>query len=482
MAIQNFIEFATNRIRPDVFQEYLDGPFQQGDFSGKDESTLDFTKLGWLMSVRSDMNKKGTVTAEIDQLVADIFVMLSSEDSGAILNHHTLSNGNYNILQQLVFDNRANKDYDLFADNDYISGFQAAVEDLLYSVSDTSQMSAAEMIVEYGLNESVSAFDVERLGSNSTDAVASRRFCIQMQAIRKRASERLTQEEGAPEGNAAKVYNVISQKLTDSPPTSYNAYFYKNPTSQTSAIPKNEVSRLVTFLSQDLLKQEIEDVMATVPADGEVNIIASAIQSSVGNATGLSSSQVNFDASRYKSETSSLEANQGYSPLFYYISRYRGTCKKDILDAMAVKFSPLAITISDEANDGFTPLGLLAHYLEIIDGEWSNPEAVEFISSAVAPFAGLSSVYKRMSALGSARDFTGGATSNAFGVVNNILLKINSQHSAWWEAEQADDASTATVSDFESTYNTLVDAVLGGLGITYSVYGTWMHEFGKEIE
>jgi len=479
MAIKNFIEFATDKIHPDVFSEYRESNYSEGDFTGSDSSTLDFTKLGWVMSIREKMKRENTLTSDVDTLINEMFSMESSDESGTKSNYKTLSNGNYNLLQQLVFDNRANDDFSF--DFSYISSFGEAMTALLYDKFDDNQMSAAEMVIEFGLHNAVGALDIDKLGSESTDSIASKRFSVYMYAYQKAAAESVSIPDGT--GKAAKTLNVVRSKVDAGLVSKYNGFYFQNATSQSSAAyPKNEISRMVSFLSHNLLEGYIGKIIEDLGAPDESSIFASAISSAVSGTSGFSSTQVRFDADAYKARVEGSVHNMGYSPLYFYISRYKTECRKSILDEMSKAFSPLAISIGSSLNDGFTPLSLLASYMEIGDDDsWVNSDMASFIMDVISSVSSAQNSFEVFASLGSVRDFTGGKTNNAFGTVNNIFSTINARHKSWWAEESAKEDNSSTIDDFKSTFDSLSGSIFSGGAFSYSNYKIWMFEYGKEI-
>jgi hypothetical protein len=480
MAINNFISFATDRIHPDVFTEYQQNHYEEGDFTGADASTLDFTKLGWMISVREKMRVEGTLTNDVDTLINDIFNMSLTTESGTIPNYLALSNGDYNLLQQIVYDNRMNEDFSF--DFSYIPNFNTTVmTQLLYSKFNNNQMSAAEMLVEYGLHNAISVLDINRLGTESTENLASKRFSIYMYAYQKAASEYVSIPDGT--GKAAKTLNVIRAKIAATPISEYQSFYYKNPKSQALATyPKNELARVCSFLSHDLLVQYIPKIITDIAAPPDGGIFTTALKTAVSGTTGLSSTQVLFNADTYKTQTESNTRNMGYSPLYFYINRYKTECKETVLTELAKAFSPVAVALGPDLNDGFTPLALLSYFLEIDENNhWKNQEIAAFIKSSASFVTSIANTFEAFAALGSVRDFTGGKTNNAFGTVNNIFVKINDKHKVWWAEVSADANNQLTIDDFAPAFNTLSGEVLPGTVFSYSNYKIWMFEYGKEL-
>ena len=479
MAITNFIEFATDRIHPEVFTEYQNSGYADGDFTGADGSTLDFTKLGWMISIREKMRVENTLTDEVDTLINDMFSMNATDATGTKPNYLTLSNGNYNLLQQIVFDNRSNPDFNF--DFSYITSFSDAFDALLYEKFDDNQLSAAEMIIEYGLNNAASVLDITKAGASSTESLASKRFSMYMFAYQKAASEFVSIPNGT--GKAAKVLNVIRSKIDTPLANNYNEFFYPNPMSQSSATyPKNELSRMFSFLSHDLLEAYVGKMITDLGVTDPAPLFVSAIKSAVTGTSGLGATQVSFNAEEYQSTVEANIPNNGYSPLYFYISRHKSECRKTILDEISKAFSPFAISIGVSLQDGFTPLGLLSSYLKVNENnEWNSSDIANFIKEQSAGFATMSNAFESFAALGSVRDFTGGKTNNAFGVANNIMNTINSRHSAWWAEKSAEEGNTLTIDDFNTVYDSLISSVLSGNSFSYANYKIWTFEYGKEV-
>jgi hypothetical protein len=479
MAITKFIEFATDRIHPDVFIEYQNNNYVEGDFTGADASTLDFTKVGWMISVREKMRVEGTLTNDVDTLVNNIFNMTLTDDGGTIPNYLALSNGNFNILQQIVYDNRANEAF-LF-DFSYITSFSSAMDQLLYSKFDDNQMSAAEMVIEFGLHNAVAVLDIARLGSDSSDSLASKRFSVYMYAYQKAASEFISIPDGT--GKAAKTLNAIRAKIITGLYPTYESFYFTNSLSQSSAsYPKNEISRILSYLSHELLVRYVPNIIEDLAAPLDGGVFTAALSTSVHGTTGLSKTQVTFDADGYKTRVESSVQNKGYSPLYFYINRYKTECKSAVLIELAKAFSPVAVAIGTNLNDGFTPLSLLSYYLEIDDTDhWKNQEIASFIKSSASFVTSFTNPFEAMAALGSVRDFTGGKTNNAFGTVNNVFNKINDRHNAWWTEVSSAEENQQTIDDFEPIFTILSGEVLPGTSFSYANYKIWMFEYGKEI-
>lgn len=472
MPISNFVEFATDKIYPDVLESHLDTNYVEGDFFGADESTMDFTKIGWLISCRDSMVRKGTWTQSVDDIVNRIFSLEEPGDSGTIKNYRTLSNGNFNLLQQIVFDNRNNKDFAF--SYSFIDEFDDAM-DMLYDKQDQNQMSAAEMIVEFSLNKAAIVLSESRIGSASTESIPSNRFSILMYAMQKASSESISIPDGT--GYAAKTLNVIMSKNSGN--LSYNDLLFRNPMSQAeAAYPKNEISRIVSYLGNEPLKNYIGDIVSLVPDSNENEEIMSALISSSAGSTGFGLSQVSFDTDNYITLTENHQANQGYSPLFFYISKRKSGCLHEVLEALSEVFSPLSLVLTTSSKDGFSPLSLAAHYLEISDGRWVDNDLLAFVKNSIEPVSSLDiDIYRKAAILGSVRDVTSGASSNAFGTLNNIFEKINKYNLEWWQSQGGIEG--ATIDDFESIYNGLIEELWPEM--TYSTYKIWMYEYGKEI-
>ena len=485
MPIKNFIEFATDSIHPDVFNEYKTTQYTEGDFTGADESTLDFTKLGWLMSVREDMKRKNTWTAAVDTLIIDLFDEPHQDAGGlSIPNYKTLSKGNYNLLQQLVFDNRNNDSFNLTYP--YIDEFNDKVEDMLYAKFDSNQMSAAEMIIDFGLHNAVSKLSLDKLGTESNESLSSKRFSIYMYAYQKASSESVSIPDGT--GKAAKTLNVI-QAILDNDATEglvdrYDAFYFQNPTTQSSAAyPKNELARMFSFLSHDLLEtysvKIVQNLLGNKSSTINGNpIYATALKIATAGSSGLSSSQVIFDKDAYSSRVDEFVQDKGYSPLYFYINRYRTECRKSILEELSKAFSPLAVSV----DEGFTPLALLSSHLTVgSDGAWENADIADFIKNSTLEFSTVTNSFEVFAALGSVRDFTGGKTNNMFGTFNNFLVTINTQHKSWWATASSTEGSTSTIDDFEPMFTVLAEAVFAGNALSYANYKIWMFENGKEV-
>ena len=477
--IRNFIDFCTDKIRPSVFNEYSNSQYQSGDYTGADESTQDFSKLGWMMSVRESMKTKGTWTADVDTLINSIFILTHTNEAGSTDNFKTLSNGHYNVLQQLVYDNRNNEDFTL--DFSYINSFEDKTAGMMNEKFEPSQMSANEMIVEFGLHNAASKISSANIGTRSTEQLASPALSLYMAAYKKAAIEHLTDASG--EGKAAKTLNVIRAKMTEISPLGYNAFFFQNSKTQSASLfPKNEISRVVSSLSQSLLEVFLPKIMSDISDKEDIDTLATNLKNSV-TASGLSSTQVNFDLEGYVSLLgNSYPQNTGYTPLYFYMNKYRSECKLTILNKLSEAFSPVAPNVSDNVTEGFTPLSLLAYYLDIDNNyAWTTPEIVSFIKAKAQDVVIAGNNYATLAALGSVRDFTKGKSNNSFGTINNIMLKINDRHSQWWTTVSAEAGNTLTSDDFEVKYNPLVESILGLSIMPYDTYKIWMFEYGKEV-
>ena len=473
--MENFVNYITDTINPTIINDYISGPGTSDEFVGSDPSTADYTKMGWIMSCYRRMKEANTV----DQAVKDVINQLSGySDSNGVKNYALLSPSGFNLAQQMVYDNKSVPDFSFTDSKDIITGFSSYLDDNVGSAQNSGGQSALHMIIDLGMADAIPGL-ITSYGTQSTDAETSSILSPYYLALKKKSED----EVSGITSRSTETFLAIQSTL-GSP--GYNEFNFSNAIlSGSSGDVKNEVVRYILGVSHDVLKSSIVSSGITSVAIGsiasETSDVIAALASSVTTSDGIAASKVVFDSQIYLSATSHLEGNKGYSPLMYYINKYRSEVDIDILTSLSTVFSPLAISVDETATtEGFNPVGLMAYYMTVNeDGiTWGSPAGASFIKTALTIEG--ESAYRTWAMTGNVRDFTGGASSNAFGAITNILTKINSSHQAWWNAIDKEANPDTVIHDYSSTYDILAALSLPSV-IDYAFYTMWMTEYGKEL-
>jgi len=470
--MENFVNFITDTINPALIDEYLLAEGTEADFTGSDASTADFTKIGWIMSCYRNMKEAGTADAEVDAMVARLATI--NTDNG--INYELLSQSGFNIIQQMVFDARGQTDFTFNDAIAVIPGFEAYLNANLSAAANPGGQSALHMMIDFGMVDAINSVGGD-YGSQSTDVFTSKVLAPYYLAIKKKYEDQLS---GAV-SRSSQVMDIVSVKAGA---PSYNEFVGKNSiVSGATGDVKNELSRYILSTSHETLKATIVGGELDIAVDpAEIAVANEAMSSSVEIADGIAASKTKFDTIAYQAATNSLESNRGYNPLMMYINKYRASVKGEVLTYLGSKFSSLSISVDEDGTtEGFNAVGLMAYYMLIgASGTWNSASGAAFIKTALSSITA-ATAYQIWAVSGNVRDFTSGGSSNSFGAITNILMKINDAHQAWWNELDKVANPDATIHDYELTFTSLATDVFPAL-IDYSFYKIWMVEFGREIE
>ncbi len=453
MAINNFVNFITDTITPPIIDSYPGG-ISCPDFCGSDSSTADYTKLGWVFKCYMEMKEQNLVDSEVTrvtQAIADV------NDIPTLR-----SQTGFNILQVLCYEKRGDKEFSIANNLDGIS--QSEILSLALVADNPGGQTAFHMAVDYGLKELVDEIGIENSGHIDDPGRVGDFLSPWALAIVKAG------EEATSDSSYTYRRELASLIAPAAAGKGYNEFMGPNPLySGSGGKLVNEISRVIMSTSHDVLENTIDDLITTLPASGGILTTAA-----VEVAEGISPGSVKFNVGAYTAQ----ESERGYHPLYFYLHKYRSSVKKDILDKLEDKFSPVSISVTETGDtEGFTAVSMAANYLSLDGaGGWNNPELGTWVKDVLGRCG--NSANSIWASSGSVRVFTSGSSSNAFGPITNILVKINDDHAEWW-SNQPDD-TTLTVHDYESTFSSLASQVLPG-EINYDFYRTWMVEFGKEI-
>ena len=482
--INNFVDFITDTISPDIINDYLEnGGGSPSDFVGSDESTMDYTKAGWMLKCYMDMLNKGQVTSD----VTDVTRMIMNFDClDGKKNYECISPSGYNLLQMMAYEARQYPDFVIDDVSDILD-----IDHLLANYHQTArsvgQQTFVHMIAEFMEDKLISSIDEGDIsvGKQVDDGVQNRLIAPYYLAL-KNTGDAISAGK-VPEIERSTL-DALRGHITSG--VSYREFIgddgYYTGADQ---YPTNELSKFIAASSHETIKSVVEKIpeyllpiVDTSSEQQEVRRISDALKDAAVEYGGLSISKSRFDIGRYIAGTQENEYNNGYTPMMYYVGKYRGECDINVLNRLANVYNPLALSVDNSSfSEGFTPLSVLADNMTIVGDDyssWSRPELASFIKRFVSTVSDGSNPYKTYVAAGVVFLVTNGSSNNSFGVVNNIMLKINEAHKSWYD-EQSDD--TISPSDFEDTYNTLAGAILPS-EFDYSFYASWMNEFEKNIQ
>ena len=452
----NFVNFIEDRIRPVIIQAYLDGPGTEADFIGSDGSTRDYTKFGYLLSVYYDMINEETTTSAITGIVKTISAY---QDDNNVPNYMQKSSAGYNILETMVYSERNNSGF-LFS-NLYDAlpvEFVGFMNESLQEQASSTFGSAMHMMIEYGhaagLNEIADdAFDTSKRGVDYMTLTPL------MYALKKYT-------ENIADSNREAVFNTVKSKYTLD---EYNLTFGKNPSKTSSFHLDNDISRFIVSAYTESLTNGVNVLdsilnFAPYPATG--------MKAAVTKAEGLSKNSVAFDIGVYSGSIPG-DNEVGYTPIFYYINRFKNTCDVNVLNKLKNMFSPLAISVDDGITEGYNAIGILAASMTLSDsGEWEQPELATWIKDRLSEI-GATSGYELFVAAGNVRDMTGGKTINSFGALTNIFSTINNYH-----RKLKNEFSGAGEFTFDA--DPIITAILPDVAMG-TLYDEWMIEYSREV-
>jgi len=451
----DFVNFITDKIRPEIIQAYLDGPGTEEDLYGTDSSTADFTKFGYVAAVYRDMLRKGTATESVKEMVG----FIGNIEKDGVKNYEVKSSTGYSIAEMMVYDGRNDSEF-CFSDVGVAVGddFMDYVRGCVVQSAGSSTATPAHMMVEYKLVKALSEFGEDtfkaQVGPDAPAYLGSFLYSLKRYSDSNGDVDRRT------------VFETIRTKVNL---TKYNEILGPNNTVSSDGILTNEISKFVILSANDTIERVIDDLIGLV--DGS-SIGISANAAAVTKADGLSSTSVTFDLGIYQGEISH-EKDMGYNPMFYYANKFKSSSRPEILTKLNEKFSPYTISVVDGDTEGFNAIGVLAASLSLSDdGIWNAPELVEWIKNELTNSTLGMTAYKAMVAIGNVRDMTGGSSINAFGAVTNILRAINGYH-------KAQVALHANEDGYEFDPTPLLNSALPEI-FDAAFYTEWMVEYGQE--
>lgn len=451
----NYVNFLTDKIRPAVVQAYLDGPGTPEDFMGSDSSTMDYTKFGYTLCILRRMIQDGSASTEVKDIVKTLSAF---ENSDGLKNYEQKSASGYSIADMIVYEARGDTDFSINALAEGVAdGFMDYFNSIAIKQASSVVASPIHMMIEFMHATALSELSEEAFIPSDTDNSMDMMSPLAY-ALKRAADNGMT-------GDRLAIYNIVKDKY---PIDDYAAALGANSSSTNESNTKNDLTRLIVSASHDTLESGIDELVSLVPGD---KIPTSLLLDSVTKAEGLSKNSIVFDLGIYKGGITG-EQNTGYSPLFYYINRYKTSCRISILDKLVTKFSMFAISIENDTTEGYTPMELLTNAFNLTDdGEWNNPDLVAWAKAQLSEID-TTSDYKFFAAAGNVRDFTGGKSTNAYGVVTNIFRTINRYH-----RKLKNDSEDP---DFSYDPTPLISAVFPPV-VTSSLYEEWMTLFGQEI-
>jgi len=450
--MENFVNFITDKIKPHVIRAYLDGAGTDADFFGSDSSTMDFTKFGYVASVYRKMLRKGTV----NQDVKDIVKYIGNIAIDRKLNYKEKSPSGYRIADMMVFDAQNDP---FFKISELTSVVGEDFKEYVFGIINTSPSDGLatplHMMIEFGLNQAIAevpakAFQYNPDLNKNQGILGAFGYALKRLADSNNDEDRLN------------TYNVIWETVNN---LTYEELFGPHNRTLSGNIIYNDISKMIMLSSNETIKIALKQIRGISSQDAlgiEPNIKA------VTKAEGLSKNSIVFDIDIYSGLLEN-EQQKGYTPLFYYVNKFKGASTPEILDTLTKYYSPFAISVEDGNTEGYTPLSVLAASITISDdGNWNEAELVQWIKKQ-ATRVNTSNPYKVYAVLGSVRDFTGGSSINTYGVVNNILRTINEYH-------------RRTIEDGADSFDPtpLLNAVLPSC-IDKTFYEEWMVEFGQEV-
>lgn len=450
----NFVNFITDKIRPPIIQAYLDGPGTDQDFIGNDSSTMDYSKFGYIAAVYRKMLRSGKATPEVKQIVTYV----ANLDNDGDKNYKTISSSGYDISDMTVFDARndpffsVNELADAVGDADFFDYYV----DVARKPVSSGMGSAIHMMVEFQHNIALQEMPSSAFAYSEEDekqTIGPYMYALKRAADSDMESSRLT------------TFNIINDKVSNEP---YNVLYGPNPSSLNGETLKNEMSMFLMSASSESIGRSIDILVGRLDDALE----PSANINAVVKATGLSKNSIEFNASLYEAAVSN-DKDKGYSPLFYYVNRFKSSADASVLAKLSSKFSSFAISVVDGQTEGFNPLSVMSASLSIgANGEWENEDIVAWFLSETSKMASLDG-YTFFAASGNVRDNTGGEEINDYGVVSNALKTINVYHKEY-NANKEDGAPAFDPSPLLSKiFPSCIDS---------QFYAEWMVEFGQEVD
>ncbi len=455
----NFVNFITDKIRPSIVQAYLDGPGTEDDFIGSDSSTMDFTKFGYVAAVYRNMLRNGTADDDVKDVVKNIALY---ENPDGVVNFKMKSSSGFSIADMMVYDAR-NDPYFIASDIatavgvDFMDFF---IESVMQPVSN-GMGNAIHMMIEFKLQKALLEMpsvvfvpDVD--GDDMNDTIYPFMYAL------KRAAD------SGMEQSRMSIFNTIKGALSD---MGYNDKLGKNNKSLSDVSITNEMAKFLISTSSDSIDVAATQLLSVF--DGEPSG-SDAMMAAVTKADGISKNSITFDIGVYDGELSG-EHEEGYTPLFFYVNRFKSSSRIDTLEKLTGKFSLLTISTFEGETDGYNPASVLASSFTInSDGEWENSDLVSWFKGKISePIISGTSAYKAFVALGNGRDCSGGKTNNAYGTVTNILRTVNSYHKEYNANKEEGDADFNPVPLISAALPDVFDA---------QFYDEWMVEFGQEVD
>ncbi len=450
----NYVNFLTDKIRPAIVQAYLDGPGTAEDFINSDSSTIDYTKFGYTASVLRNMFRNGSADEDV---LAIVNTISSYENADGLPNYKQRSSSGYSIADMMIYDARSDLEFSIVEMATAMDeGFVDYFNDIVLVPSSSSVGSALHMMVEFKLGVALEELSSEAYQLSAEDE-QNTSISPLFYALKRAADDNMSSERVA-------IYDIVKGKYDTE---DYEGTMGVNTKSTTNSKIGSELSKFIMSTTHDTLKASIDSMLTLVSGDVTE---ATLLKSCVTKANGISKNNVTFDIGIYEGGING-EQNKGYSPLFYYVNRYKTSCDTEVLTKMCTKYSPFNISIANGETEGYTPMGMLAALVSITGGEWAQPELAAWIKAKLEEL-GAETEYEFFVSSGNVRDFTGGKSVNAYGVVTNIFRTINTHH------KQLKNDYTGDDFDFDAT--TLITAIFPEV-ITSVLYEEWMLEFGQEV-
>ena len=449
----NFVNFVTDKIKPVILRSYLNGAGDDIEFTGSDASTSDYTKFGYLCSVYRSMLRDGTDTDDVRSFISDVSAFV---DEDGTPNYKNISPPGYTIAEMSVYDARNDK---LFKISDLTNVIGGDSFDFYVSSCKTPAQSnvgtAVHMMIEYGLDLAIGELPAEAfLGTSSSNRALS----PFMYALKRASDENMSGERMA-------TYQIIKSKVADG----YNDTFGENQLDSgfSSGEGVNEIAKFIMSTGHNNVQKSATEIMSMVTG----NSSPSALEQAVTKSNGISKHSITFDLGIYEGLVSQDESNTGYNPLFMYVYKYKESVHVPTLNILASKFSPFSISVKNGSTEGFNVIGMVARYLTISSGEWTNQDLATWLKNRLSELTG--DKYKIFASSGNSRDFSGGKTINAFGAINNILSSINIDHRQYYSDKSENDPAYDPSSLMSSALPDAIDAAF---------YEEWMEEYGQTIE
>ena len=452
----NYVNFIKGKIRPAIIQAYLDGAGTEADFIGEDSSTGDYTKFGYTLAVAKEMVDEGTANNDVKAIVSQLS---GYTDQNNKKNYQIKSSSGYSTLDMLIFSARNDQSFTFASMDDFfVDSIMAYVNSNIMVSASATTAAPMHMLVEFMQNAAIGEVSADALANENVGdthgMVSPLLYALKRAADNNMSADRLA------------TYNAVKTKMDLS---DYDQGLGPNSTSVADSVPTNNLTRFIAGASHDSIILAAEEMVSLVPG---TPMSTADIMSCVTKADGLSKNHITFDLGVYAGHVSGGN-NKGYSPLFYYISRFKGACNVSVLDHLATKFSPFAISLEGNSTDGYNPLSVLAASLVLQDdGTWDNLELAAWIKQKLTSLSATNG-YQLFAGAGNVRDLSGGKSPNAYGVVTNLLIEVNKYHRKQADLNQED---ANWVFNPGPVLSPVFPAVIDG-----TLYEEWMVEFGQEI-